>query len=186
VSQPDESALDDVVVEGEVVEGEIVGEEEVVEDEVIADFADADVSIEAMIGDLEAMVAERDQFLDAYRRAQADFENFRKQTVRRQEDAVDRAITSLVVQMLPVLDAGDAARSHGEDDQLANLLYDTLSKDGLEAVEADPGTPFDPNVHDAVAHEPGDGAEPQVAGVLRTGYLWKGRVIRPAMVTVKG
>ena len=59
-----------------------------------------------------------------------------------------------------------------------------LGKHGLEALELD-GQPFDPEVAEAVAHEPGDGGEPVVAEVLRSGYTWKGRVLRPAMVRTK-
>ncbi|MFM2046940.1 MAG: GrpE protein, partial [Actinomycetota bacterium] len=48
------------------------------------------------------------------------------------------------------------------------------------------GRPFDPAVAEAVVHEPGEGGEPVVAEVLRTGYAWKGRVLRAAMVKVRG
>jgi molecular chaperone GrpE len=48
------------------------------------------------------------------------------------------------------------------------------------------GQPFDPELHEAVMHEPGDGGESVVIESLRTGYLWKGRVLRPAMVKVRG
>jgi molecular chaperone GrpE len=47
------------------------------------------------------------------------------------------------------------------------------------------GVAFDPNLHEAVLHEPGDGGEPQIVEVLRTGYLWHGKVLRAAMVKVK-
>ena len=46
--------------------------------------------------------------------------------------------------------------------------------------------PFDPSRAEAVMHEPGDGGETTVTEVLRTGYEWKGRVLRAAMVKVKG
>ena len=60
-----------------------------------------------------------------------------------------------------------------------------MQKQGLEALDlAD--QPFDPGTAEAVLHEPGDGGEPVVAEVLRTGYRWKGRVLRPAMVKVRG
>ncbi len=59
-----------------------------------------------------------------------------------------------------------------------------LEKQGLTKV-APEGAPFDPNHHEAVAHEPGEG-DPVVAEVLRPGYVWKGRVLRPAMVRVRG
>ena len=66
------------------------------------------------------------------------------------------------------------------------LLLATLAKEGLERVD-DVGAAFDPQVHDAVAHVEGDGDGDQVIDeVLRAGYRWKGSVLRPAMVRVKG
>ena len=68
------------------------------------------------------------------------------------------------------------------------MLLDILLKEGLERVDQ-AGVPFDPSVHDAVAHsvgEPGDGGETIVEEVLRSGYRWKGQVLRAAMVRVRG
>ena len=66
-----------------------------------------------------------------------------------------------------------------------SALIGVLQKQGLEALDlAD--KPFDPAVAEAVVHEPGDADEPIVSEVLRTGYLWKGKVLRAAMVKVKG
>lgn len=155
-----------------------------------APFGEAtiDVSeIDLSEADLEALVNERDQFLDAYRRTQADFENFRKQTQRRQADEVERVLGRFVDELLPVLDAGDAAIAHGADGakEIFTALLGTLEKEGLTRV--DPiGEPFDPNVAEAVMHEPGEGEEQVVSEVLRVGYLWNGRVLRAAMVKVKG
>ena len=67
---------------------------------------------------------------------------------------------------------------------MSKALFGFLEKEGLERV-APAGEPFDPNLAEAVMHEPGEG-EPTVTEVLRTGYLWQGRVIRPAMVKVAG
>jgi molecular chaperone GrpE len=64
-------------------------------------------------------------------------------------------------------------------------LIGALQKQGLEALDL-AGKPFDPSLADAVMHEEGDGSESVVLEVLRTGYLWKGRVLRAAMVKVKG
>jgi molecular chaperone GrpE len=66
-------------------------------------------------------------------------------------------------------------------------MLDILQKEGLEVIDTD-GVVFDPNLHEAVMHEPADEGEmePVVSETLRTGYLWKGRVLRPAMVKVKG
>lgn len=135
-------------------------------------------------------------YLDDLRRLQAEFENYKKQMVRRQGEHLERAAESIVANLLPVLDAGDRAKEHGaaEAAGIAALLYETLHKEGLESLESEPGDAFDPNVHDAVAHEPAD-EESDAAGepsgavlveVLREGYRWKGRLLRPAMVRVKG
>lgn len=136
--------------------------------------------------DVAALLAEREQFLDAYRRTAADFENYRKQSQKRLGDEVARTQGAFVERLLPVLDAVDAARAQGSDhvEAVANALYVFLEREGLERV-APEGEPFDPNVAEAVMHEPGEG-EPTVSEVLRTGYLWRGRVIRPAMVKVSG
>lgn len=139
---------------------------------------------------VDALVAERDEFLDAYRRIAADFDNYRKQSQKRIADEVARAQGGFVERMLPVLDAIEAATAHAgsEDaagvDAVSKALFGFLEKEGLERVAPD-GEPFDPNLAEAVMHEPGDG-EPTVVEVLRTGYLWQGRVIRAAMVKVAG
>jgi molecular chaperone GrpE len=95
--------------------------------------------------------------------------------------------------LLPVLDAFDLAQVHfsstptEEAEALAQargLMLDTLAKEGLERIDV-VGLDFDPQIHDAVAHIEGDGGQ-VVDEVLRAGYLWKGAVLRPAMVRVKG
>jgi len=139
---------------------------------------------------IDALVAERDEFLDAYRRIAADFDNYRKQSQKRIADEVARSQGSFVERLLPVLDAIEAARVHsgpGDDagvEAVSKALFGFLEKEGLERVDP-AGEVFDPNVAEAVMHEPGDG-EPTVIEVLRTGYLWQGRVIRAAMVKVAG
>jgi molecular chaperone GrpE len=146
---------------------------------------DLQAAAEALEVDLELLLAEREQYLDAYRRAQADFENYRKQAQKRQEDAVVRALGSFVEKLLPVLDACDAALAHGatEVEPVLAALYGALGKEGLERIDPK-GAPFDPADAEAVLHEPGEGGEQVVSEVLRAGYRWRGRVLRPAMVKV--
>jgi molecular chaperone GrpE len=146
---------------------------------------DLQAAAEALEVDLELLLAEREQYLDAYRRAQADFENYRKQAQKRQEDAVVRALGSFVEKLLPVLDACDAALAHGatEVEPVLAALYGALGKEGLERIDPK-GAPFDPAEAEAVLHEPGEGGEQVVSEVLRAGYRWRGRVLRPAMVKV--
>ena len=146
--------------------------------------------------DIARIASERDEYLDSLRRLQADFENYKKRILKQQTEHLERAAEGLVQKLLPVLDAIDLARAHGAGDGLepvAAALADVLGKEGLERI--DPlGQAFDPTEHDAVMHEAGeddddggDGGrgEPQVVDVLRAGYRWKGRVLRPAMVKVK-
>ena len=119
-------------------------------------------------------------------RAQADFENYRKRVTNQISDEVDRATSRIAEALLPVLDATEAAyvRHPDEIGPLLNVLLVELKKVGLEAMNiAD--QPFDPETAEAVAHEPGEGAEIVVAEVLRSGYVWKGRTLRPAMVRTK-
>lgn len=144
--------------------------------------------LESTLADLEAVTAERDEYLDLARRVQAEFENYKRRVTAQREDEAGRQAESLVSELLPVLDACEAALSHGVEDvaPIHSMLEGTLAKLGLAKVH-DVDAPFDPSVHEAVLSEPGDGdAEPSVAEVLRTGYSWKGRVLRPAMVKVRG
>ena len=149
-----------------------------------AAVAEAEAVIEH---DVVKLLEERDQFKDIALRLQADFENYRKRMSTQQADEVDRATGKIAEALLTVLDACEAAFSHGAQgiESVWSSLIGTLQKQGLEALDL-AGKPFDPNEAEAVMHEPGDGGEPVIAEVLRTGYRWKGRVLRPAMVKVRG
>jgi molecular chaperone GrpE len=150
-----------------------------------------DAAAEEVEADLEVarLAQERDDYLDALRRLQADFENYKKRIIKQQTEHLERAAEALVEKLLPVFDTADLAIAHGggeEVKQIWTALFDTLEREGLERI--DPlNQPFDPTLHDAVAHEPSDGeGGPLVVEVLRAGYRWKGRVLRPAMVKVRG
>ena len=130
---------------------------------------------------------ERDELVDTLRRVQADFENYRKRVLREQTALVERATERLVEDLLPVLDSFDGAlgsvggadrprrrRSARASSGIRAQLVVVLEKAGLERIEAD-GTPFDPNEHEAVLQDDGDG-EPRVAETMRTGYRLKGRM----------
>jgi molecular chaperone GrpE len=148
---------------------------------------------------LELLTRQRDEYLLALQRTQADFENYRKRIARQQEEQAARASQHLVDKLLPVLDALDLAENHlkasldvGEGAKALHasraMLLDILSREGLERVDQ-PEVTFDPSVHDAVAHAEGDGGpggETLVDEVMRSGYRWKGQVLRPAMVRVRG
>ena len=136
---------------------------------------------------IDDVIKERDEFKDIALRVQADFENYRKRAAAQLTDEVDRSTGRIVEAMLPVLDACEAAVAHGVEgvENIWSSLLGTLQKSGLEALDLQ-GQPFDPALAEAVLHEEGDGGEAVVVEVLRTGYRWKGRVLRAAMVKVKG
>ena len=138
---------------------------------------------------VDPVVAERDELKDQLQRLQAEFENYRKRVAKQTDELRERAAETLVSLLLPVLDTADLALSHGAGEdvkQLSASLFAVLEKEGLERID-NAGEPFDPNHHDAVAHEPSEEGEGQsVAEVMRAGYRWRGRVLRPAMVRVRG
>lgn len=148
----------------------------------------ADLSVESLLDDVERLTRQRDEYLDALRRSQAEFENYRKRMMKQQTTHAEQVAGQLVDDLLPVLDACDGAVLHGATDVepvFASLLG-VLEKGGLERI--DPlGEVFDPTRHEAVMHEPcDDDGDTVVADVMRRGYAWKGRVLRPAMVKVRG
>ena len=107
---------------------------------------------------------------------------------RIQADLVEQAGSTLAEKLLPVLDACDAGIQQGLEDviPIRNTLIETLQAEGLEVV-AHPGVEFDPERHEAIMHEAKDELETTtVDEIMRSGYLWKGRTIRPAMVRTIG
>jgi len=136
--------------------------------------------------EIRELSEQRDQYKDIAQRLQADFENYRKRVQAQIRDEADRASGRLAEAMLPVLDATEAAylRHPDEVGPLLNVMLSELRKQGLEALHLQ-DQPFDPNVAEAVAHEAGEGGDVVVAEVLRSGYVWNGRTLRPAMVRTR-
>jgi molecular chaperone GrpE len=142
---------------------------------------------------LEAVTAERDEYLDLLQRVKADFENYRKRSAREQERLVAHAHERLVRELLPILDdlerALEAAERHEEAKLVEGVqlveqsLRRALAKEGLAEIEAEGA--FDPHVHEALLTKPGNGAEPgSVLEVVQRGYRVGDRVVRPAKVIV--
>jgi molecular chaperone GrpE len=153
----------------------------------VADVGDADDEAgeagAALAADSEALLAEVDRLRELAMRQQADFENFRKRTSTQQAADIERATGRLAEALLPVLDAAEAAYLQHPDEvgPLLNQMLGELRKHGLEALDLEQ-QPFDPETAEAVAHQPGEGGDVVVAEVLRSGYRWKGKTLRPAMV----
>ena len=143
--------------------------------------------------ELEAVRAERDEYLDLLQRTKADFENYRKRALRDQERLVAHAHERLVKELLPILDdlerALEAAERHEEAALVEGVklvqksLRGALEKEGLAEIDTEGA--FDPHVHEAVLAKPGNGAEPgSVLEVMQRGYRIGDRVVRPARVVV--
>ncbi|HEX2903956.1 MAG TPA: nucleotide exchange factor GrpE [Jatrophihabitans sp.] len=137
----------------------------------------------------QQLAAER---LADLQRLQAEYANYRKRVDRDRALSREQAIASVVESLLPVLDDIQLARQHGDLESgpfasIAEKLESTLAKYGVERYD-EPGTPFDPSVHDALMHadvELAEGTEvTTVVEVLQPGYRLGDRVIRPARVSV--
>jgi molecular chaperone GrpE len=134
---------------------------------------------------LEAAVAERTADLQ---RLQAEYANYRKRVERDRAMIRDIATADVLTSMLPIVDDIDRARSHGDltgaFKAVADQFDTALSKLGLEPF-GQIGDPFDPAHHEAVMHTESDEVtEPTVTGVMRRGYKFADRLVRPAMVGV--
>ena len=140
---------------------------------------------------------ERDGYLESLQRLQADFENYKKRVARNQADEAVRLSGNLVTKLLVVIDTLDLAQAHlvdADDDAESKALVaaraqllEVLAKEGLVRVD-EASVAFDPAIHDAVLHAEATEAETEtmVDEVLRSGYVWQGQVLRPAMVKVRG
>jgi molecular chaperone GrpE len=149
-------------------------------------------SVEA---DLAQARAEAASHLEDLQRLKAEFDNYRKRIVKEQTGLIERAAGNLVMRLLPVLDnfelaVASAEESHDFERMLRGIemvfgeLKEVLASEGLERIAAK-GRPFDPNYHEAALEVAGDSdGEAYVADELRSGYTFKGRVVRPAMVKV--
>lgn len=143
--------------------------------------------------------AERDEARDEQLRAVAEFANSRKRLQREKEERVDQASERLAGEMLPALDAMDAAlaievqtpaeqRMREGLEAVRHLLLAALGREGLILIDAAPGTTFDPAVHEAALMAEGSGedsGEMVVHAELRRGYRFRsGKVIRISLVSV--
>jgi molecular chaperone GrpE len=142
---------------------------------------------------LASMQRERDEYLDLARRAQADFENYRKRAAKEAALAGQRAKSGLVRELLPVVDNLERAlASAGDDEQhlaegvrlVHSELIAVLERNGVEQFNPR-GERFDPEEHEALSMRSEDGAESgTVLDVVEKGYRANGSVLRPARVVV--
>src|SRR4029077_15904815 len=137
---------------------------------------------------MAGLQADLDRFRDLAMRSQADFENYKKRCAREKEEAIKYANSTLLERLLPVVDNFElglaAARDEGEQSPVYSgmslvlkQINDFLADNGLQPIEA-VGEKFDPNLHDAIAHEPSNPVpENHVIRQTRRGYRFKDRLL---------
>ena len=147
------------------------------------------------VDEMASMQADLDRFRDLAMRSQADFENYKKRCAREKEEAIKYANKSLLEKLVSIVDhfelGLESARGQGEKSPIYSgmtlvlkQLQDLLTESGLQPIEA-VGQKFDPNLHEAIAHEPNDEVpEENVIRQTRRGYRFKDRLLRPSTVVV--
>jgi molecular chaperone GrpE len=152
--------------------------------------------IERLTAELEAARKEGEEYLDSLQRERAEFQNFRRRTSEERLRELGLAGEDLIRKVLTVADDFDRAiearpQSIAHDpwfDGIAAIdrkLRQLLESEGVTAVDATAGKPFDPREHEAIANVPGTGrAEGEIVEEVRRGYRLRDRVIRPALVAV--
>lgn len=128
-------------------------------------------------------------------RVQADFINFRRRAEEDRLKALQTGKEQAVIALLPVLDNIERAIAHEPEDikdhkwvqgvsAIATQLNSQLESIGLRKIGVI-GEPFDPNLHEAISVEEGEGEQEVIAAVLQNGFMFANTIIRPAMVQVK-
>ena len=157
--------------------------------------ADPQTSVEtSLAAELLKLKVEKEELLQTLIRRQADFENFRKRTERDRHEEGRRGVERLILDLIPVLDAFDRALQAHDDPAyeeyrkgitlIRKQLWDSIAKHGVQRIEA-AGKLFDPHIHQAIERvESQDFPDGFIVAVFQDGYLFHGRVLRPAIVRV--
>src|SRR5437762_4142349 len=144
---------------------------------------------------MAGLQADLDRFRELALRSQADFENYKKRSAREKAEAIKYANSALLERLVSIIDNFElglaAAKGEGEHSAIYSgmilvqkQLNDLLAENGLQPIEAE-GKKFDPNIHEAIAHERSDQVpEGTVLRQTRRGYRFKDRLLRPAKVVV--
>jgi molecular chaperone GrpE len=141
------------------------------------------------IQELEQKIKELE---DGWRRTQADFENYRKRTEAERGEILNLLKADFLTKITPVLDNFRRAFEHAPDDefskgikQIEKQLENILLSEGLQKIPADTGDKFDPNLHEAITHEPNKKIpSDHIIAEVESGWMFANKVIKPAKVRV--
>lgn len=163
-----------------------------------AELEAAQAELEAARAELEAARQKADEYLAALQRERAEFTNYRRRTAEEREAMLGLAGEDLIRKVLALADdfdrAIDARPAELADDAWAEgiaaidrKLRQLLESEGVTAIDASSGRPFDPREHEAIANVPGTGRpDGEIVEEVRRGYRLRDRVLRPALVAVAG
>lgn len=152
--------------------------------------------IEALQGELAVAATQSDEYLLALQRERAEFQNFKRRTAEERQRDFGLAAEDLIRKVLTLADDFDRAiearpESIAGDPWFEGVsaidrkLRNLLETEGVSLIDAEPGTPFDPREHEAIANVPGTGRpEGEIVEQVRRGYRLRERVLRPALVAV--
>ncbi|HVL53414.1 MAG TPA: nucleotide exchange factor GrpE [Vitreimonas sp.] len=152
--------------------------------------------IELLKGELEEVRRKSDEYLALLQRERAEFSNFRRRTAEERERDLGLAGEDLIRKVLAIADDFDRAIEARPAEMAGNSwvegvtaidrkLRGLLDSEGVTAIDASAGRPFDPREHDAIANVPGTGRrEGEIVEEVRRGYRLRDRVLRPALVAV--
>lgn len=150
---------------------------------------DLQAKIKKLKAELVRSEKERKEYLDGWQRAKADLINYKKEEGRRFEELARFAGTSLIEEILPVLDSFDLALAGNSDKGMErgimlirSQLEDVVRKRGIAVIQVQPGDIFNPEKHESIGEVESDKPAGSIAEAVQRGYELSGRVIRPARV----
>jgi molecular chaperone GrpE len=153
--------------------------------------------LQALKGEYEERLAEHEDLKDQHLRLQAEFENFRRRSLKERQEAFQYGHQGIVKDLLTTVDNLDRASQHAQGagsgdltallegvDLVSRELLGVFGKYGVTSIEAE-GRPFDPAVHEAMGQLEDSSIPPNtVVQVLQSGYMLRDRMLRPALVMV--
>lgn len=170
---------------------EIKDEIEIVTDEDESNLPDLQKKVKKLKEDLKKCEAEKKEYLEGWQRAKADYINYRKDEGKRFGEMAVFVNAGFIQEVLPVLDSFSLALSHGLAPEaekgillIRSQLEDVLKKRGLEQIKVTPGEDFNPEKHESIGEMESDFPEGKITEEIQKGYLFQGKVLRPAIVKI--
>lgn len=142
--------------------------------------------------ELEEVKEKRDEYLEGWKRTKADFENYKKKEQERLESFKKRSKENLIRELITILDSFDLSVLSSDDDKvekkgvelIRGQLQNILKNNGMSIIETSIGDEFNPQIHEAVERVESDKEEGVIVEVIKAGYKFSEKVIRPSQVKV--